>query len=564
MTSKTASAFLLLVGLTACGAPPPDDTGGTDQRGGKDPVFDRLLAMGYHPEVIEDRGDHYVVEGDMVFPKAPATPGAALGDLSQRWSNQLHSRTLIRVKLDSTVQNDQGAVLLAMLEWNKIGGTGFKFNQVTSGAFDTLVEAKPIPGEDACAQAQTPFTTGAPGSVLTIDTSPPAGCASIPRLKIMMHELGHIIGFQHTNNCADTPMGNVCVAVPGVGGADAASVMSSTTTTPTFTDNDKLATQALYPPAMATGSRASNIVETFMVNRDGKVRRLTWQFGQNFVPFNHGIGFSDGQSFMGPIAAVSMLPGTVSLFGIGPTIVGNVRHFLWNGSTASWSIDSNANPGFLGQITAVSTASNTVTLYGVGFNDNVIRYHWNGSSWSAQSIAQQFDGGMKFTGPLTAVNWGGNTHIFGVGGAPIANGTPTNPTGTATATTILQMWFDGTWHFSDMNNQVPIGNDIFLGHMSVFKYGADPRILGVGRDGTFKQLYFSNGWFWESVAMPATSRMVGAVSGTSAIVGNISVFGLDGGFGSDSDDIRKGGSLIHRNYSSSGWNWFNHGNPWPL
>jgi hypothetical protein len=93
-----------------------------------------------------------------------------------------------------------------------------------------------------CGQAPLP-SGGAPGPWVEIDQAEVAGNSFQQRRRTIIHELGHTIGFDHTNGSLGSP-------VPGVPNTDAASLMNGGqcgTGATVLSANDRAATVALYP-----------------------------------------------------------------------------------------------------------------------------------------------------------------------------------------------------------------------------------------------------------------------------------------------------------------------------
>jgi hypothetical protein len=556
-----AAAF----GVAACGSeaggpgPVPSPVGAS----GSDGTLNRIRALGFADADIEDRGENYLVEGDILFPKEHR-PGDAIGDLTQRWTNSFSSRETIRVLIDTASVNATyvAATVSAMQKWNALGGISLRFERVFAGPEDIHVVANnAFPG--SCAVASYPTAFGSTGQSIQIQQST-RNCDPVPS---MIHELGHTVGFKHTNNCAKEGDPPPCTPVPRVEADDPMSIMTNPIPAgvANFSDADKRATLSLYPAGMATASRLGDRTESFMVNRDGKLRRFVTYQNPFFNPnewHDHGNGFAPSATFDTQITAVSYTPGMVLVFGVAADRT--VKQFSWNGSQATWTTHPNqfpANQGFLGQITAVSSSPGTFGIFGLGQDNQVKLFNWNGSNWGSGTINQAFPGGLKFVGPLSALAWDGVPHIYGLGGVP----NPTN--GKATATTLLDMWWQTGvgWQFSDLSNQIPdLSANLFYGQITAFTYQGTPRVVGIGKDGKLKQLYWNgSGWAWDVFTLPS-KKFVGPLSASSMGLNRIHIFGLSGGFGELADDIRKGGSLATRYFDDTGWHFTVIGNGWPL
>jgi hypothetical protein len=542
---------LLYGGLAACQGPALDPADFTSPAV-EDATRKRLRAMGFRDDTIEDRGDFYVVEGDIMFPKEEGL--GPVEELAQKWIGTFASREVIRVRIDPSVTADYiTATESAMQQWNDARGVSFSFQRVASDPQDVLIKMNTAPGT-ACAIASYPTSWGSPGQLIQIHQNQP----TCPPTPVMLHELGHVIGLKHTNNCFQEEGFGPCLGVPQVGGDDDLSIMinPASASRNALTSADILAAMSLYPASLAAASRNANATEAFMVDYQQNLRRYYWS-GATASWHNHG---KPSTTFADQIAAVSWTPGVVSVFGIGTDR--RMRQFRWNGSAGTWSsyippADFGPGQGFLGQVTAVSWAPGVYGVFGLGEDGRVKEFYWNGSTVQWIHYTQQFPGGLRFAGPLAAVSWTGRPHVYGLGGVPAADGS-------VRVTTLLDMWWDGSaWQWSDLRNQIGSSLDthIFRGQISAVEVAGNPRLYGIGRDGNFKELYRSGpSWLWRSVAIPSVAKMTGPAAASSWSSTHIEVFGMTGGFGSEF--VLFGGDLTVRVDDNGTRSWANALNGW--
>ena len=235
----------------------------------EDPTLKRLLAMGFDKKNIEDKGAYYLVEGDIRFDKQAAgtTPATQPGVVAQS-QDQSHSWSLIsydkqpnityRIDSPSLPSN---AIQDAVNEWNSVQGCRVKLTP-TSGSADIVFTSQNLP-TGVLGQGSFP-NNGAPGSYVYIDTNQ-IGSASSGTLKlVLVHELGHVFGFRHTDwvanwenesNNQGTGNGNGAVVITGTPATDANSVMNSggapnhgpNAVWVGFSANDIIGFQNLYP-----------------------------------------------------------------------------------------------------------------------------------------------------------------------------------------------------------------------------------------------------------------------------------------------------------------------------
>lgn len=231
----------------------------------------RLVEMGYRSDMIEDAGDYFAVEGDILIGKeslrslpSSRAPRGQPGGPDLRF--QYHTNNLvdpaivtnIRVDVSGAESSWQAAARQAMAEWNAL----------TTGSTIRFVEGSPphivLVMSDTMyfgnctnfvvARAKFP-QGGQPGNTVFIN-SKGTSCLNASQKKYnMAHELGHTIGFRHTNwytlGEGQGSEGALWIAgTPGTAG-DPASVMNGGTGLNSwngFSYYDKVAGFFLYPP----------------------------------------------------------------------------------------------------------------------------------------------------------------------------------------------------------------------------------------------------------------------------------------------------------------------------
>jgi Dual-action HEIGH metallo-peptidase len=222
-----------------------------------DPLAQRIAEMGFRADMIVDRGDHFLVEGDIVFRKAdlaraPRTSIAPTGGPSfQYHTSGLILQSVMAQGIPVSLASISGntawttAARSAMTQWNNTFGTKIKFYEVTTGADINVVFGTSQPGGNI-ATAAYPIN-GYPGWQVTINPAYNSLSAS-GKLRTMAHELGHTIGLMHTESASGTAGG---VHVPNTPtGTESGSVMSASGSTWNgFTLNDLRAARHMYPVA---------------------------------------------------------------------------------------------------------------------------------------------------------------------------------------------------------------------------------------------------------------------------------------------------------------------------
>ncbi len=182
-------------------------------------VLSRLESLGYNTTDIPvyKLKNEYVVEGDMVFTDADLAVSPAQ---KQRQTKELiacDNRLNIRVKNDLSGAHSK-ALVTAVDNWNKnsnslISMTIVKKNPTITVRFATKADGiKP----ETSATASGP-KKGKAGALIRVNKG---RLGSAPWAKVLTHELGHTIGFTHTNS-------NSGSFIVGSLRTDAASIMNS-------------------------------------------------------------------------------------------------------------------------------------------------------------------------------------------------------------------------------------------------------------------------------------------------------------------------------------------------
>lgn len=179
-----------------------------------------IIASGFDSTKVTDHGDFYLIEECIIIDKKALNEGRY--DVLKQFPENAHARTTnlvggnpginktIRVKIDSSiptsgVDNWRTEIQQALQDYNSIRNFRLKFQLVTTGSYDILIRAA-YPNEfgsihnSVIAAASWP-TNGNPGNSIAINltfnnnwTVPSA----VKRYNIN-HEIGHCLGFRHTN-----------------------------------------------------------------------------------------------------------------------------------------------------------------------------------------------------------------------------------------------------------------------------------------------------------------------------------------------------------------------------
>jgi hypothetical protein len=236
-----------------------------------DPLIAKLISLGFRRDMIEDRGDNFLVEGDMVMYKrdiAELVDGerGLRPDFQWRTTNVVSQPQVqnIGVSLSglASVPAYQTAARQAIAEWNRVNCSNLRFFEGSPVliTFRTISDAS-RPG--TAAEAPGPSSAGLPGSFVQVNLRYTGPISDAIRKYVMVHEMGHTIGFRHTNWQGKETAAQFggAIQISGTPATDANSVMNTGIRSWTeFSYYDRIATRNLYPnfnPAICVSANLS-------------------------------------------------------------------------------------------------------------------------------------------------------------------------------------------------------------------------------------------------------------------------------------------------------------------
>lgn len=210
-----------------------------------------LETQGFKPEQIVQKGDNFILDGDVLISRSELEKRAANDANPDRIPSGEHWRGAylvsntynnnVRLYIDPAVPTAwRTAIQGAVNNWNAINGTrlGMSIISSPSGVYTRVFMG--FESANWIARAYLPTSNGRPGVNVEINSNYNSLPAS-QKLFAITHELGHTIGFYHTNQTQG-------IFINGTPAVDANSVMNSFVLNwAGFTAGDVLATQILYP-----------------------------------------------------------------------------------------------------------------------------------------------------------------------------------------------------------------------------------------------------------------------------------------------------------------------------
>lgn len=239
-------------------------TSSQDPAGTDNSVYEYIKKLGYSDSDIKDEGDRYRVDGDIIFDKN-ASPDFSIFDKAKTeqygGANYVgyNEQPFVSVHIEQAMQVYAPEINEAIALWNNVPNCRLKFNVVglSVNARIRIQQASLQPG--VCGEAYFP-QNGLPGAFARFSPGLLSILSYSQRVSLFAHELGHAIGFRHTNwqnvegvaNWTD-PAGAAVAAMHIMGtptGDDPNSIMNGNScgaAVTTLSAFDILAMQFLYP-----------------------------------------------------------------------------------------------------------------------------------------------------------------------------------------------------------------------------------------------------------------------------------------------------------------------------
>jgi hypothetical protein len=253
--SRLAAALLVAGALAACSDAPTGAATDSDAT-----LADQVAALGFRADMIEDHGDFVLVEGDIYLSKAqlrsvPVGSGDPMAPKFQyRTTNLVTAANVRDIVVDvsglASQPGWQTAAREALAHWSGITNSNV---QMVEGSPADIIVATTCTSYNVAAYASFP-AGGNVGPTIYVNTCFGYSTSHAQKLHNMVHELGHSIGFRHSNYAQRGETGGVEGAVHIYGtptsGNATGSVMNGGTALNSwagFAASDLTAVRSIYP-----------------------------------------------------------------------------------------------------------------------------------------------------------------------------------------------------------------------------------------------------------------------------------------------------------------------------
>jgi hypothetical protein len=336
--SAFAGALVAFVAACATDSTAPDTT--RPPTTSADPLLVGIAAEGFDTVGVRDLGDSFLVEGDISIAKSIARKWAGQGpeggphgpELQWRTTNLVGQTKIYGLKVYlsglASLPEWETAARSALTQWNNVANSAVYLVEGTPADIEFRVEYESVGGCGVAAQASWPNGVS-PGPTITVYSN---YCGtpnnSSTRLRNIVHEIGHTVGFRHSNWwCRVTPFDPCAseggesdpgaIQVPGTPTLDANSVMNGGTADVAwsgFSTNDLLAIRTLYPKVASVVINFGNVIEDVTGPN-------SWNFGVSVSAYDINGAYIPGkapQSITFDHPAIAQINGSGLLEGLQP------------------------------------------------------------------------------------------------------------------------------------------------------------------------------------------------------------------------------------------------------
>ncbi|WP_212005607.1 M57 family metalloprotease [Chitinophaga sp. HK235] len=406
--------------------------------------LDRIKAMGFNTNGVVKIAGGYVVEGDIFLPdkdleSMPQSPKLRIAKTEQYNTFKLittGASRVITISVTNLPTVYTAAVDDAIARYNALG-MRLSFIRVGSGG-QIDIQNGALPAGVLGRSAGFPDGSGNPPSPIVLSASNIGNSPDQAYLAtVIAHEIGHCIGFRHTDYF-NRNYSCYYSSQPNEGGGDMGAVNIPGTPTAEdpnswmlacigngvnrpFNANDMIALNYLYganPPATITSAPSAKVVPA----SGGNLINIYAIGATNNVIhkwYSEAFGWSTWQDLGGNIAQVPVASAkdqnSIDLFTVGTDNKLYYRWWdrsVWNGNTGGWLPWSDFGGAFASQPATLSRDAQTVDVFAIG-TDNNLYQKWSSTSqgWAAW---RNFGGNLKYS-PTAVSKDVGTIDVFATG-----------------------------------------------------------------------------------------------------------------------------------------------------
>ncbi len=268
LIQHSRAALLLASALAACSDAPTGAAPAADDA----TLAQQVAALGFRADMIEDHGDFVLVEGDIYLSKAQLRTAGPLGAddpmsprFQYRTANLVSQANVRDIVVDvsglASEPDWQTAAREALTHWSGITSSNVL---MVEGAPADITVATTCTSYNVAAYASFP-AGGNVGPTIYVNSCFGYSTSHAQKVHNMVHELGHTIGFRHTNYTQQGESAGVEGAVHIFGtptsGNDPGSVMNGGTALNAwagFSAADLTAVRSIYPLAAPVITSVTN------------------------------------------------------------------------------------------------------------------------------------------------------------------------------------------------------------------------------------------------------------------------------------------------------------------
>jgi hypothetical protein len=288
-----------------------------------DPVYKYIKQLGFRDNEIKDNGKEYLVDGDMAFSK-DLQPDFSIfdGPKPEQYGTANYVgysiQPSVTVRIDPSMAGFTNEIIAALNLWNGVANCRLKF-VLTGATNQQILITNQNLGAGLCGVAVFP-SNGNPGFLVRINGGLTATLNVTQRVSLIAHELGHCIGFRHTNwqpagepvNAVDNGATITAMHILGTPtGGDPGSIMNGSTcgiAPAGLSPFDIVAMQYLYP-ANAPVAGAVPVLRYFTRNST-----TSHFYSTNFAELGNGLNAGYIFEGIGFFAFPNQVPGSVPVY----------------------------------------------------------------------------------------------------------------------------------------------------------------------------------------------------------------------------------------------------------